>query len=189
MKSKLLLLVCFSVMVVFTGCRSNKGLTDASTGDIPEWFINLPDDSDYFFAAQTTTSRDLQTAINQATLDARAEIGRQSNVKIEGVQRSFTEEVGTDEEAQFLQMFTQANRSIVSESLTGSKVRHQHHHRDGQLWRVYVLVEYPVGAANLALLDQLRENEQMYTRFRSSQVFDELDEEIKRYEEFQNNQR
>lgn len=187
MRFKSLLFVCFTGMIILSGCSSNKGLTDASTGDIPDWFINVPNDPDYFFAAQTSTSRDLQTAINKATTDARAEIGRQSNVKVEGVQKSFTEEVGADEDAQFLQMFTQANRTIVSESLTGSAIREQHHHRDGQLWRVYVLVEFPVGAANLALMEQLKQNEQMYTRFRSSQAFEDLDEEIQRYEEFKRN--
>ncbi|MEX0928129.1 MAG: hypothetical protein WD266_13200 [Balneolales bacterium] len=187
MKVRLILLVCFAGLVTVTGCRSNKGLTDASLGDIPEWFTDVPDDPDYFFAAQTSTSRDLQTAINKATTDARAEIGRQSNVKVEGIQKNFTEEVGADEEAQFLQMFTQANRTIVSESLTGSAIRHQTQHRDGQLWRVFVLVEYPIGEANLALMEQLRQNDQMYTRFRSSQAFDELDEEIQRYEDFKRN--
>ena len=55
--------------------------------------------------------------------------------------------------------------------------------KDGSLWRAYVLVEYPVGAANQAFLQQIKKNEQLYTRFRSTQTFKELDDEVKKVED------
>jgi len=43
-------------------------------------------------------------------------------------------------------------------------------------------VELPIGAASQALMQRVRANEQMYTRFRASQAFDELQKEVERYE-------
>jgi len=60
--------------------------------------------------------------------------------------------------------------------------------KDGTLWRAYVLVEYPIGAANQAFMEQVKKNDQMYTRFRASQTFKELDDEVKKYEDFKKQQ-
>jgi len=51
-----------------------------------------------------------------------------------------------------------------------------------------VLAEYPIGAANEAFLEQIKRNEQMYTRFRSSETFKELNEEVERYEKWKKEQ-
>jgi len=55
--------------------------------------------------------------------------------------------------------------------------------KDGNNWRAYVLVEYSVGAASEALMQQIKNNEQMFTRFRASKAFEEMDKEVKDYEE------
>ncbi len=85
-------------------------------------------------------------------------------------------------------MFTQAEKTIVSTTLQGSKVRSQKIVKDGDLWRAYVLVEYPIGAANEALMQQIKNNNQMYTRFRASQAFKELQDEVDKYEKFKQQQ-
>jgi hypothetical protein len=46
-----------------------------------------------------------------------------------------------------------------------------------------VLVEYPVGAANEAFIKQIKNNEQLYTRLRATQTFNELNEEVKKLED------
>ncbi|MEX2088722.1 MAG: hypothetical protein WEB62_03085, partial [Bacteroidota bacterium] len=114
--------------------------------------------------------------------------GRQVEVKINGLQKRFTEETGTADNSQLLDMFTQAGKTIVSTALTGSRVAKQTTLKDGNNWRAYVLVEYPIGAANQALMQQLKNNEQMYTRFRASQVYKELDDEVQKYEEWKKDQ-
>jgi hypothetical protein len=54
---------------------------------------------------------------------------------------------------------------------------------DGSLWRAYVLVEYPVGAASQAFLQQMKKNEQLYTRFRATQTYKELEDEVKKLDD------
>ena len=61
--------------------------------------------------------------------------------------------------------------------------------KDGEIWRAYVLVEYPIGAANNAFVQQIKKQEELYTRFRSSETFKELEDEVKKYEEWKEKQK
>ena len=176
-----LFIVTMSLML--TGCGGTKSLQATDTGDIPDWFTNVPKDPNLLYAAKTATSQDLQLALDKATTDARAEIGRQVEIKVEGLQKRFQEETGTSTDAQLLDQFTQANKTVVSTSLSGTQITKQKQTKDGNLWRAYVLVEYPVGAANEAFIKQIKNNEQLYTRLRATQTFNELNEEVKKLED------
>jgi hypothetical protein len=180
-----LLLLSFFVLV---NCSSNKDLSQTEAGDIPDWFLTLPEDPNYVFAAKTATSQDMQLAIDKATTDARAEIGRTVELKLEGLQKSFDEEVGVRENATLLSQYTQATKTVVSTSLSGSKVKDKEFFKDGEIWRSYVLVEYPIGEANNAFVQQIKKQEELYTRFRSSETFKELEDEVKKYEEWKEKQ-
>ena len=174
--------------VAIIGCGGSGSLQSAGTGGIPRWYENVPQDPNYLFAANTQTSEDMQLAVDKATEAARADIGRQMQVRVEGLQKRFSEETGSGSDAQLLQMFTQAEKTVVSTTLEGSKVKQRKIVRDGSLWRAYVLVQYPIGAANEALMQQIRNNNQMYTRFRASQAFKDLQNEVDRYDKYKQEQ-
>lgn len=177
-----------AIATLVVGCGGSKSMQSTDTGNIPDWYMNVPNDPNFFYAPNTQVSQDLQLAVDKAVQGGRTEIGRQVEVKINGLQKRFTEETGTAQNSQLLDMFTQASKTIVSTALTGSRVAKQTTVKDGNNWRAYVLVEYPIGAANQALMQQLKNNEQMYTRFRSSQVYKELDDEVAKYEEWKKQQ-
>ncbi|MFO8029737.1 MAG: hypothetical protein R6U28_07735 [Cyclonatronaceae bacterium] len=181
----LVTLLLLSGAFLFSACSSS----DKATVDdaIPSWFTSPPEDPNYIFVPRTASSRDLQTAINRATTDARAEIGRVVEVRIEAMQKNFTEEVGVDEDATFRQMFEEVSRTVVATSLSGSRAKETKHEREGNMWRAYVLMEYPIGAANQQLMNQIKEREEMYTRFRQSQSFQELEKAVEDYEQRQDN--
>ena len=160
--------------------------TDA--GNIPDWYTTPPQDPNYMYAANTATSQDLQMAVDKAATGARAEIGRQTEVRMQGMQKRFDEETGLGKDAQLLQMFTQASKTIVSTTLTGSRIKQQKQLKDGDTWRAYVLMEYPIGAANQALMQQIKSSDQMFTRFRASQTFKDLQDEVDKYESFKKEQ-
>jgi hypothetical protein len=187
MRIKLGFLV-LAASLMFLGCGSQKPLQNTDTGDIPGWFINVPKDPNFIYAAKTSTSQDLQLAFDKATTDARVEIGRQVELKVEGLQKRFQEETANNIDAQLLDQFTQANKTVVATSLSGSRVSKQVQIKDGDQWRAYVMVEYPIGAANDAFLQQIKRNEQLYTRLRATQTFKELDEEVKKMDDAKNQQ-
>lgn len=183
MVNRSLVLTLFVALPLFVfGCSSSRGLQSANSGDVPDWYLNVPQDPNFLYAANSQVSQDMQMATDKAISAGRAEIGRQIEVRIQGLQKRFAEETGTGNDAQLLQMFTQAEKNVVSTTLNGSRVKYQKIMRDGTLWRSYVLIEYPIGAANEALMKQIESNNEMYTRFRATQAFKELDDSVKNHE-------
>ena len=178
--------VCVIIVVgmVLIGCGGGpKTMQETATGQVPEWFTNPPQDPNYLYAANSATSQDVQVALDKALLGARTEIGRQVEVRMNALQKQFTEETGTGQDAQLLQQFSSATKSIVSTTLTGSTMKNSSRVQDGNMWRAYVLAAYPIGDANKAMLEAIKKNQEMYTRFRASQAFQELDTEVQKYEE------
>jgi len=188
MRSYLIVVLVAVLGLAFLSCSGSKVLTDTKLGDVPDWFKNIPEDPDFLFSAKTATSKDLQLALDKATQAARADIAQQAEVKISGIQKSFQEEVGAGDESELLQQFTQASKSVFSTQLVGSKTKEQKLVKDGQGYRAYVLVEYPVGAAAQALMQQLSKKKNLYTRFRASQTFEELNKEVEKYEKWKKEQ-
>lgn len=189
MKNFIYLAAIVLLSVTLFNCGGQKELSQADTGNIPEWYLNPPTDPNYIFVARTSTSRDMQLAFDKATTDARAEIGRVVETNIQGLQKKFDEEVGVGENSTLLQQFTSAQKTVVSTSLNGSQVKKQEISKDGEVWRAYVLVEYPIGAANSAFMEQMKKQEELYTRFRSTETFKELEDEVKKYEDWKAKQK
>jgi len=186
-KSVIILFSLFSILLL--AYCSSSSLSSTDSGNIPNWYTTPPTDANYMYSAMTATSKDLQLAVDKATTDARAEIGGQVELKVQSLQKSFNEEIGAGEDPTLLQQFTQATKTVVSTSLTGSKVTKKKIIEDGDNYRAYVLVQYPIGSASEELLKQLKKNEELYTRFRASQAFDELEDEVKKYEEWKEKQK
>lgn len=190
----LTLTVILSSLILFAGCGDKKvkpnqeESTTTTEINVPEWFTSPPEDPNYLYSPATAKSRSLQHAINTAKEEGRADIARQMRVKIKGMFKRFREETGVGEDAEFLSMETDVSKSVVSETLVGCKARSQKVLKEGTLYRAYVLMELPIGAANQALLSKIKENKRMYTRFRASQGFDELEQEVEKYEQFKKEQ-
>jgi len=184
-KMKTMIISIFAVIlcVFYLGCAGSKSLTDVSTGRVPEWYQNPPTDKNYFFGVNTQTSVDMQTAFDKAKHGARQEIANQVKIQIDGLEKDFMEEVGSGENTQMLQQFNSASKQVVSTALSGSKVIKQEVVENNDKFRAYILMSYPIGASNKALMEQIKSNQAMYTRFRSSKAFKELEQEIEKYEE------
>jgi len=177
-------------LVLLAGCGGGPETMQAtSTGDIPDWYPNAPQEALYARSANTAVSQDLQIAIDKATTGARAELGRIVETKVNALQKRFEEETGTGQEATLLQQFTQATKLVVSTTMNGSRMKDQRTVRDGTMWRAYVLMELPLGVANAALLDEIKKNKELYTKFRASEAYKDLDSEVQKYEEWKKQQK
>jgi len=186
-KNMLLIFTALTVSLLFISCGGSKSLSETDTGDIPAWYLTTPTAENYIYEAASATSRDMDLALNKAETEGRAKIGRTMEVKINSMQKKFEEEVGQGENSEFLSQFTQATKAIVSTELTGSRVKEKKFVQDGSNWRVYVLMEYPIGSAQVAFLNKIKSNDALYTRFRSSDAMKEMEADVEKYEEWKKN--
>jgi hypothetical protein len=156
--------------------------------DVPGWYAEPPHDNDRLVGVATATSRDLQTAIDKAKQDGRVEIARQLDVRIGGLSKRFVEETGLNEDAELLGMFSQVSKTVVSDSLNGTRMSRQKLDREGGTYRAYVMMEMPIGEANARFLEKIRSQERLHTRVHASEAFEELDREVQAYEEWKQKQ-
>jgi hypothetical protein len=157
--------------------------------NVPHWYVNPPSDPNHLLGPATATSRDLQLAVNKAQTEGRNQIARQLDLRFSSLGKRFQEEVGLGDDSQLLDQFTQVYKTVTDEVITGSRTREQEIRPEGGVYRVFVLMEMPIGAASQALLARIRAGEQMYTRFRASEAFRELEEEVAEYEAWRSRQR
>jgi len=196
----LLMIVLLGLVTLWAGCSRSAeelkpkpppheekavsaGVTDiAKVIDIPEWFLNPPEDPNYLYATGTHKGPDLGFAREAATQAGRLEIANQIQTRIMGLFKRFHEEVGTGEDAEFTAITTAISKAVVSETLNLSRPAKQDVKMEESVhYRVYVLMEMPIGLANTALMKEIKANRNMYTQFRASQAFKELEAEVEKY--------
>ena len=177
MKQLICIALMFTLLIISCGSR---GITKVGDIEIPDWYLNPPTDSNYLYGKATATSQDLQLAIDKAKQGARLDIAENLESHIMGLIKKFDEEVGGVEEGELLTQFTQVSKNVVDQTLVGSRENKTKVKEEGKGFRAFVLMELPIGKAREELLKQLSssENENLYTRFRASQSFQELKEEI-----------
>jgi hypothetical protein len=182
--------VVVAVALIAVGCGgAHKIKTPKGTKiEAPGWYMDPPNEEDRLVGVASATSLDLQTAVDKARQDGRLEIARQLDLRMTGMAKRFVEETGLAEDAELLDMFTQVSKSIVSDSLNGSRVTKQELMTEGGVYRAYALVEMPIGEANAAFLAKIQAQQRLYTRFRASQAFEELDRSVREYEEWKRQQ-
>ncbi len=192
---KRLAVAATALMFLVTACGGGSRIADLTpvpNSEIlkraPGWFTDVPQDPNYLFAAATATSTDMQLAINKAQTEGRNQLSQQMEIKFNGMQKRFQEEVGVGDGSEYLDQFTLAYRSVVSTVLHGSRISKQDLQQERQIWRSYVLMEMPIGEANQQLMAKIKANQNLYTRFRATEAFEELDDEIERFEQWKRDQ-
>ncbi len=182
-------ILCVGLVLTFLmiGCASGYK-SDISA---PDWYLSPPEDPNFMFGAAAATSVDYQIALDKAKQDARLNVAEQIESHIQGLVKKFDEEVGRTEDSELLQQYTKVSKNVVDQTLIGSRVKKQTVKKEEKMYRAFVLLEVPLGEAREELLNQLMmgSNKSIYTRFRASQSFQELEKEIRELREFEKEQK
>lgn len=186
------MIILLGSAILWAGCGGGKvqpsepsvTLLDKATISVPEWFSDIPEDSDYLYSATTATHEDIQSAIDIAKTAGRSDIASQVETKVAALFKRFTEEVGIGEDSEIMAMTTVVSKDVVAESLKMAKTLKQDVRKESaNVWRAYVLMKMSIWEANVTLIDKVKANKNMYARFKASQVFKELDEGVWEYNE------
>ncbi len=195
MKTLRILFILTLAAALLWGCSSKPPTlprpdktTPETIENIPEWFKNLPNDPNFIYGSGTAVSQDLQLSLDKSRETGRLGISRNLEVKMEALTKTFSEEIGAGLQAELLTQFTQATHSVVSQVLIGSRIYKSVVQNERGLFRSYVLMELPLGEANQALLNQIKANQNLYTRFRATQAWEEMEKEVAQYEKFKQGQ-
>jgi len=176
------------LLTVACGGPRTFDLASPSTRDTieeaPRWMREIPTDDDQLTASATATSRDFQVALDKARGLAQVDVAQQLGARLPNLTSQFQEETGMDFDSKLLTQFSSATKAITSETLVGAHVVKRHVVPEGHVYRAYVLVQLPIGRANELLMQKMCSSEALYTRFRASEAYTEIDNELQRYEAF-----
>ncbi|MEX0719668.1 MAG: LPP20 family lipoprotein [Balneolaceae bacterium] len=183
MKFRTILLSIF-IVPLLAACGSNKTVVDTASG--PEWYFTPPADTEeYFYAADLSENTRMATAMRSAENLARQAMAAKLEIKVTALQKSFEEEVQSGPNANYSNTFSNASEQLVNTTLNGVSreqaecVELNPERTGGNVnQRCYVLVRMPVGQARTALDNALSQDEELYTKFKASKAFEELQERL-----------
>lgn len=169
-------------LLAFALAASGCGGSGAALENTPEWMAQKPSSENALYGAGTGSASSLQTAIEKSKMRAQGDIASSIEARFNSMTRDFREDVSGEE----LSQFTQAQEQIVSQVLRGVQSEDQRVLKEDGEYRVYTLMQMPIGQAAEQFLSRLQTDEEMYTRFRSSEAFEEMRKRVEEYEESQN---
>jgi len=177
-------IVIFSFSLILIGCGgSNRtGIGNASDNSIegmPDWVLNIPQDANIHYEWGTGLSRDMGLATSAAAQDAQHKMSQFMDQRFKGLRESFKEDIKTGDDEMYLEQFDEATQSVTNTILVGVKTEKNEFRKEEGRYRVYVLSSMPFGAASEALVNELKKNKELNTRFQKAKLFDKLNEMTK----------
>lgn len=155
-------------------------VVEQQISDVPKWMLNLPTAEDAFYSAGTAVSGDMQIAIDKATINAKRTLADRIGGELSSQMKMFVMESGEQGSTDVVMLnVEQVTKNVIAQvNVAGYipeevKVTHQ-----GTGYRVYALLKYPVGEANRLMMMQIKKNNALLAKVRSTKSFKELEKEV-----------
>jgi len=175
-------LLSLVVCIGFTGCKSPpKADSDKTMFDYMQEEVGKITEKGGMASVGIGESRNTQLAITKAKVEARKNLAQLVTVKIENLEKAFIEEVGESSGSEINELFSSATKQITSQTLQGTVPKMQKYETDDSITTAYILM-----VLNPDIIDESLKNnstKHLYERFRASKAFEELDKEMKEYQE------
>ena len=130
------------------------------------------------------TSLSQPTAIDKAKMRGRTEIAHTVETKIDSLKKDFAEEIGDIPSSEYNELFAAAAKNLAHQLLSGTGATDVRFRADDKLTTAWALMVMNPKMLATALEANAGGQRHVYTRFRASQAFTELQREIEKFEEF-----
>jgi hypothetical protein len=172
-------------LLVMVNCSSKPSVVDApetaknpkGPADLPEWFINSPEEDDtYIYAVGTGESRKMDLAIDKAKQAAKVEISERISANVQSQVKSFTQEAGMTEDTQIMEFYQSTSKTVTNNTLNGITVLKRYpYQKSGGTWLAYVQIGLRKDAVNTEVVNLIKNEEALYAEFKASQAFEALE--------------
>lgn len=175
--------VGLTTALLVAGCAGGGVNGPGPVPGMPLWFKGQVEVADGVVQGfGTGRSTNMRVARSIARVDATTEIARFQTQRAEGRARLLDDLAGT-EYADVITVFEEASKLIFAEELVGVRQANSVILEDGDTYIVYVLLEQDPKAVAAAYEARMQEQQAAYARFRMTEVFEQMEEDIRRYEE------
>ena len=147
--------------------------------NIPDWCLNMPSSNSALYACGDGNSSNLSMARTRANLSAKRQLADMIDSEVSSRMEDFLSSVGTGSNEQIKQQSEIITKNVTIEAkLAGYKQVQAEVQNIGSKYQIYVLLEYPIGHANQALVNQIKQNEALSTQEAADDALAELEAEI-----------
>ncbi len=182
MKRIALGLLALTVCIGFSGCKSKPKMdSDKTMFDHMQEQVGKIGEKGGMASVGLGESRNTQLAITKAKVEARKNLAQLVQVKIENLEKAFIEEVGEASGSEINELFSSATKQITSQTLQGTMPKMQEYEINDGITTAYILMVLNPEVIHASLKNNNAKH--MYERFRASKAFEELDKEIKEFEQ------
>ncbi len=169
-------LIFLSITLIFSGCSSSKPSSN-SNKNMPNWFLNPPTSSDYFYGVGSSKKQNPSLAKKIATTRARTEISEAVKTEVSSLISDFMQESGIGENSQATEFNESVSKSVSNNVLSNNTIKEVFNAEDGT---IYVLVEMPKNAIKEQSLNAAKKEQALFNEFKAQQGFDKLEEALKK---------
>ncbi len=183
MKRMAFTLLALTVCIGFTGCKSKPKMdSDKTMFDYMQEEVAKITKKGGMAAVGQADSRNTQLAITKAKVEARKNLAQAVQVKIKNLEKAFIEEVGEAKGSELNELFSSATKQITSQTLQGTvPIEQKYETDDDGVTTAYILMVLNPDIVDASLKNNNAKH--LYERFRASKAFEELDKEVKEFEE------
>jgi hypothetical protein len=194
MKKLLTLFAMLLALMYMTACGSSKPAVSEADSDFVEVadpFEELNVLSNQIIegggvaAVGEGTSARRDVAKEKATTNAQGKLAEIFDLKVQKMKKSFIEEIGSANESEVNEAFTSVTKTLTSKVLKGATVNKTKitQNKKTNQYMVGVVVAITPKTVNMSIMDELEGSKpQLYQRFRASQAYEELKNEMDDYE-------
>ena len=146
--------------------------------NIPDWCLSIPSSSLARLACGSGNSSNLNMARTRANLDAKRQLADMIDSEISSNMEDYLSSLGTESEQVKQQSEIITKNVTIEAKLTGYKQLEVEAQNIGNKYQIYVLLEYPIGQANQALVNEIKRNETLSTQENADNALEKLEAEI-----------
>ena len=149
---------------------------DENLTQVPDWYVELPEDETSVFSVGSAVSKDLQLAVDKSLLTAKRILADRIDGKLSSKSKEFVSRIGQQETGILVTEIERVTQNVIAEvDVSGYSVKEVVLGRSGHLYRAYTLLEYNMGEANKLLMSRLIKSSSTESRLRAKKAFDLLD--------------
>ena len=161
--------------------KAQSEKVDKTISEIPDWCIDMKQTNLSLVSCGSGISLNLNMAMNRAILDAKRQLADTINSEISSNMDDYLKSTGTSGNEQVKQASELVTKNtIIQAKLIGYKQVKKQVANVGGKFQYFVLLEYPIGEANQALLDKIKGNEILSTQKGADKAMADLEKEIEK---------
>ena len=159
----------------------NNKIKSETVSNIPDWCLNLPRSDYATYQCGIGISSDLNLSRTRAVMNGKALLVDSIKSVIMSKIDNYAKTTGTQENEVVKKRLEIVSRNLIPETtLVGYKQTQSKVFNENGKFRFYTLLEYPIGDANKALLNQIKQDEVLSTQKDADKAMADLEAEIEK---------